>query len=272
MEIWQADFYKTSSQNERGEILWLLLICDSQGVIIHEATCPQFQANSAWLVSQLQEASQDKIPDLIQVFRPQSLSLLTTAGKQLEIPVQATRRTPALQEILTKKAEESNYNPIKLDKPPPQMLPENLWGEEWSFGTISAGDLIDFIQDRPIPILEIPDSLFPINLGIASTTTIPGIIIYGGKKSMLLARWLQENNPVSLNYIPTEIGTSGGLVLESGLVDRWIVATFADGEVAQAAQNYQQRKQASQGLHFLLVQPDDSGMTYTGCWLLGEET
>jgi hypothetical protein len=51
-------------------------------------------------------------------------------------------------------------------------------------------------------------------------------------------------------------------------VDRWILVTFEDAEVAQAAQVYEQRKQQSQGLHFLLVQPDDSGITYTGFWLL----
>jgi hypothetical protein len=50
--------------------------------------------------------------------------------------------------------------------------------------------------------------------------------------------------------------------------DRWILNTFDDPDMRSAAQQYEQRKQASQGLHFLLVQPDDSGMTYTGFWLL----
>ncbi|MGB3692248.1 MAG: Tab2 family RNA-binding protein, partial [Spirulinaceae cyanobacterium] len=61
---------------------------------------------------------------------------------------------------------------------------------------------------------------------------------------------------------------SGGLILAGGLVDRWIVATFEDEEVARAAKAYEERKQASQGLHFLLIQPDDSGMTTSGFWLL----
>ncbi|NER29619.1 MAG: DUF1092 family protein, partial [Symploca sp. SIO1C4] len=61
---------------------------------------------------------------------------------------------------------------------------------------------------------------------------------------------------------------SDGLILDAGLVDRWVVATFDDREVAAAALVYQQRQQLSKGLHFLLVQPDDSGMTYSGFWLL----
>lgn len=113
-----------------------------------------------------------------------------------------------------------------------------------------------------------PDYCLPINLGLASTVKIPGIVIYGGRQSMRLARWFQEVRPVELNYIA---GAPDGFVLEAGLIDRWVVVTFEDKEVGAASQNYQQRKQESKGLHFLLIQPDDSGMTYSGFWLLRDE-
>jgi hypothetical protein len=86
---------------------------------------------------------------------------------------------------------------------------------------------------------------------------------------MRLTRWLQEINPVSLNYVA---GTPDGLILAAGLVDRWILVTFTDPEVSAAARLYQQRKQLTQGLHFLLVQPDDSDITYSGFWLLQTES
>ncbi len=108
----------------------------------------------------------------------------------------------------------------------------------------------------------------PLNLGLASTLAVPGVVIYGGRRSLPLARWLKEARPVALSYIA---GAPDGLVLEASLVDRWIVATFEDSEVTAAAKIYEQRKQQSNGLHFLLVQPDDSGMTYTGFWLLKAE-
>jgi hypothetical protein len=82
---------------------------------------------------------------------------------------------------------------------------------------------------------------------------------------MQIARWLKQVQPVSLNYIA---GEPDGLILEAGLADRWVIATFDDTEVAIAAKKYQSRLQQSQGLHFLLIQPDDSGMTYSGFWLL----
>jgi hypothetical protein len=105
-------------------------------------------------------------------------------------------------------------------------------------------------------------------MGLASTVPIPGIIIYGGRNAFPLARWLEEVNPVSVDYIPVSVGESGGLILESGLVDRWILATFEDLEVAKAGEIFKERQSVSGGLHFLWIQPDDSGMTDTGFWLL----
>ena len=260
--IWQADFYRRLQPDKSEEIIWDLSICDSTLDFKYEASCLQSQANSNWVASQIQQAASDNLPDIIQVFRPQSLSLIEQAGKSLGIKVEATRRTAALKKWLEQKQQFT-----ALDKPPPTPLSENIWGEKWSFATLQAGNIADFFSGRPIPILETPDLLLPINLGLPSTVRVPGVVIYGGRKSMYLARWLQENRPVALNYIA---GAPDGLVLEAGLVDRWIVATFEDEEVTEAAKVYQQRKQQSQGLHFLLVQPDDSGMTYTGFWLLQE--
>lgn len=278
MSVWQADFYRRPLQNAAGQVLWELLICDPKDSFKYYALCPQSQANASWLVSQLKLAAvpRNNLPEIIQVFRPQSLSLLEAAGRSLGIAVEPTRRTDALKEWLQKRSRQypklthytytdQLYNPLALDKPPPLPLPENLWGDRWRFAALPAGNIKEAFAERPIPMLQMPEFLLPINLGLASTVPVPGVVIDGGRQSMRLARWLQEARPVVLNYIA---GAPDGLVLEAGLVDRWIVATFEDKEVAAAAQTYEQRKQLSQGLHFLLVQPDDSGMTYTGFWLL----
>ncbi|HEY9598633.1 MAG TPA: Tab2/Atab2 family RNA-binding protein [Cyanophyceae cyanobacterium] len=276
MGVWQADFYRRPLKDVNGQVLWELLICDTIRQFTYEALCPQPSVNISWLISQLHKAAGlTQLPNRIQVFRPQSLSLFEAAGEQLGVVVEATRRTPALKQWLQEKAlqypKQDNYtgdpyNPIAIDKPPPVPLPENLWGEQWRFATISAGNLEEAFAEQPIPIVQIPEYLLPLNLGLASTVPVPGVVIDGGRQSMRLARWLDEVKPVMLNYIA---GAPDGLILEAGLVDRWVVATFEDKEVTAAAQMYEQRKQLSQGLHFLLVQPDDSGMTYTGFWLLG---
>jgi len=275
MRVWQADLYRCPLRDATGQVLWELLICDTTRGFTYEAFCPQSSVNSDWLVSQLQKAaSTTQLPDVIQVFRPQSLSLLTSAGQQLGVAVEATRRTPALKQWLQERAAQypkqdnytgEAYSPIILDKPPPVPLPENLWGEQWRFATLPAGNIEEAFAERPIPLKQMPEFLLPINLGLASTVSVPGVVIDGGRQSMRLARWLQDAKPVALNYMA---GAPDGLILEAGLVERWVVATFEDTDVIAAAQRYQQRKEESKGLHFLLVQPDDSGMTYSGFWLL----
>jgi hypothetical protein len=277
MGAWQADLYRRPLRDATGQVLWELLICDSTCSFTYEALCPQSEVNANWLVSQLKQAAGENPPNVIQVFRPQSLSLMEAAAKQLGISVEPTRHTPALKEWLQERASQYSqqrnytgevYSPIALDKPPPLPLPENLWGDRWRFASLPAGNIQEAFAERPIPILQMPEFLLPLSLGLASTVVIPGVVIDGGRKSMQLARWLQDAKPISLNYI---VGVPDGLILEAGLVDRWVVATFDDREVAAAGHMYEQRKQLSRGLHFLLVQPDESGMTYTGFWLLKAE-
>ncbi len=267
MIIWQADFYKHLSQENENNTRWNLIICDQKGVIIHQASCQQSEANSNWLISQIESLVKKDCPDIIQVFRPQCLSLFTLVGQTLGINIEATRRTTQLKQIV----KEKYPNSVKLEQSPPQALPESLWGDKWRFATFKSGDFFDYFSDRPIPIKDLPQDLNPINLGIASDINIAGVVVYGGRKSMYLARWLADNQPFSLNYIPTDINKSGGLILESALVDRWVFLTFEDAQMAKSAQQYEQQKEQSQGLHFLLIQPDDSEMTQTGIWLLKQE-
>lgn len=271
MTIWQADFYHLPPTPTQATRKWELLICDRDRSFIYTAQCDSADANPQWLAKQLKIAAQDKLPAKIQVFRPQALGLLSLAAQQIGIPIEATRHTQALKQELKQRAT-PNYHPLKLEQPPPQALPENIWGEEWTFASINSGEISDLFSDRPIPIKNIPEQFLPLNMGIASGISIPGVVVYGGKKSLILARWLEQQQPVWLTYIPTEVGQSGGLILETGLVDRWIFNTFDNQEFASVAQDYEQKKQASQGLHFLLIQPDNSGMTYTGFWLLKQLT
>lgn len=267
MHIWQADFYKRPQPNAAGDLVWGLLICDAAGNVVCEADCPQSDASSEWLTAQLQRALRDRPrPDCLQAFRPQSVNLLAIAAEKLDLTIEPTRHTAALKQALEARAVSAT-----VERPPPRPLPDNLWGETWRFASLPALELAAAFRDRPLPILDWPPSLDPLKLGLASDVPIPGLIIYGGRRSLPLVQWLAAAHPVALSYQPAEAGNSGGIVLEAGLVERWILLTFEDADVARAGRNFHQRLQVSQGLHFLLVQPDASGMTYTGFWLLRPE-
>lgn len=275
MSQWQADFYRRPLQDEANQTLWELLICDESGLTA-QVFCPQSQVSSGWITQQLQQLIQQvgAAPDRLLVFRPQSFNLLQTAAAPLGISVLPSRETPQLKQLLQTKATQYRalpgytnelYNPIALEQPPPLPLPENLWGDRWQFAALPASDLVSAFQGRAIPVLEMPQSRWPLPLGVASTAPIPGVIIEAGRRSMQLARWLQQAQPYALEAIA---GDPDGLILQAGLVDRWVLTTFTDIEVIAAARMFRDRQQAAQGLHFLLVQPDNSGMTYSGFWLL----
>ena len=274
MKIWQADFYHLPSQIGQDR-QWELVICDRPSSSdnhvkpIHTARCSSSDANASWLEQQISLAAKGNLPDRLQVFRPQTLGLLTVVAENLGIEIEPTRNTEALKQVLSQ-AKYPNYNPLALDKPPPQALPEEIWGDRWQIANIAAGQIVDLFGDRPIPICSLPEDFYPIKLNLSSDLFVPGIVVYGGRRSMQLARWIEEQNPAFINYIPTEVGKSGGFVLETGLVDRWVFNTFESEQAASIAKDYEQKKRACKGLHFLLIQPDDSGMTYTAFWLLKE--
>lgn len=265
--IWQADISSRPQQNDRGETLWELVICDPEGGWFQTAICPQKQVNAEWIATQIELAAPNKLPTSIEVFRPQSLGLIQTAGAKLGIEVVATRRAIALKKLLQQQTQNypnANYQPLAIESPPPLPIPDHLIGEKWQFVTLTAGQLVADFADRPIPIVSMPDYLLPPHWGLGANVAIPGVIIYGGRQSMRLARWIAETEPVSLNYLGDD---PGGLVLDAGLADRWVMLTFNDTEVSQAARLYEARKRLVHGLHFLLVTPDDLGITDSGIWL-----
>lgn len=148
---------------------------------------------------------------------------------------------------------------------PPVPIPDTLWGDRWRFASILAGDFLDLFLDRPIPLSFLPEMHDPLRVGLASSQPLPGVVINGGRKSMPLARWLAGVDPIAVNYVAGELD---GVILRAGERDRHILTTVADPEVRTAGEMFMERKQAAKGLHFLLIQPDDSGMTYTSVWLL----
>lgn len=264
---WQVDFYRIPQSNSQKQAVWELVVCDEVEKTVKTDSCPQAEATVAWLVTHLNDLAQGSLPEIIKVFRPESLPLLQLAGDKLGVTVEGTRRTPFLKQVLRDRGGEAR---VKVESPPPQPLPEDIWGEQWQFASLNADEIEYRIPERPIPFREIPPELSPFQLNLGSTTLVPGVIVYGGRQSWQLAQWFAETQPMAIQYIPTAVGESGGLVLEGGLRDRWVIITFEDTDVAEAAEKFQQRKEASKGLHFLMIQPDDSGMTDTGFWLLAD--
>ena len=272
---WQVDFYRCPLVDESGQRLWALVACSSDSQFESVAFCPQPRADSAWIADRLQQwFDETALPKAIQVFRPQCLASIQRAGQQLGIPVQPTRRTAALKQRLKLQARlypqlegyvDEPYDPLAIDSPPPEALPEEFRGERWQFAALSRADLVA-LTEWSIPVKDC--SLLAGSNGVSPDMPIPGAIFYGDRRSLLLAKWLQETAPVSLNFVS---GDPHGVILEAGLSDRWVMATFTDKAVVEAATKFERRKSATHGFHFLIVMPDDSGTTIAGLWLLEGE-
>lgn len=156
----------------------------------------------------------------------------------------------------------------------PTPLPESLWGDRWQFVSLPAGELWSCLSGHPVPIQSLPEDYQPYKLGLASDQYIPGVVITGGRKAMTIARWVQAVGPHFLTVQPSsdDPNSLSALILRAGDRDRYILATFNDPEVNTAGQTFTQRQTQAQGLHFLRIQPDDSGMTHSGIWLFKSPT
>jgi len=274
MTVWQVDFYQRPVDDRNGTPLWELCVVIPDRRFQTNAWCLQAEANSTWIAARLAEIGTP--PDGLEVFRPEALSLIKAAGQVLGTTTIATRRTLALKRYLQTRVADyihlegfnpdraCTYDPLAVGRPAPVPLDDGLQGDRWRFASLTPSDL-EAVLARPLRFKSAPAILRPLNLGLASTAQIPGVVLDAGQRSLPFARWLDRQNPVALDYKP---GQPNGLVLEVGLADRWILATFEDADVTIAGQLYTERRHAAQGLHFLLIRPDDSDRTCTGLWLL----
>lgn len=265
----QLDLFRLSLQSP----LWELLLVSSEKEIIYHTEVLTKDLNKDWIKTQLENVLQIHNLTEILCFRPSILTLFNSAvaeisstSNSLPLKLIATRHCPELKAILQEKYPQSDL--LKLEKSVPQPLPEWLWGKEWQLANIPAGDILEMFVDRSIPFLNIPSEFDPFKLNLSSATAIPGLILEGGRNSLKLARFIAENTPFSLNYIPNEPQKSGGFILETGLIDRWVFLTVENPDIAQSSEQYENRKKDSQGLHFLLIKPDTTSRTYSGFWLL----
>ncbi|WP_404784090.1 Tab2 family RNA-binding protein [Altericista sp. CCNU0014] len=151
---------------------------------------------------------------------------------------------------------------------PPQPLPEHLWGDLWQFASLPAEDLEWRLWERPIPFREAAAIALPSQQNLSSTALVPGIVINAGRQAIGLSRWLSERKPKQISVANLELGA---IILTTAQKERWILATYQDDAVREAGQGFEGRKGPSKGIHFLLIQPDDSGVTHAGLWILKDD-
>jgi hypothetical protein len=149
---------------------------------------------------------------------------------------------------------------VSFAKTPPQPLPDALLGEKWQFVALPASTLAE-LNDWTIDFGE----AFPLGLaGLAPEAQVPGLLIFSARATPLAA-WMSglEVAGVKLDSdYPTR------LLLETGLNDRWNLASLADVQAQKEAQAFEAAKQQANGVHFLAVQANPETEAFAGFWLL----
>ncbi|AGY57422.1 Tab2/Atab2 family RNA-binding protein [Gloeobacter kilaueensis] len=267
MEPWELDFYRCPLVGAAGQRLWELLVCTASGRMLLSRFCEAKEATTDWLTAQLAAlVTREGGPPLeIGSFRTATYNLALPACRELGIPLRHSRRTIA---VLRQRAERErniypqrpDYRPlpaaVALQKAVPEPFPDELLADSWGFSALPGSEIAQLHQ-LPISYLEAPL--------IAIDAPVPGVFLFSATRARAIAGWLSVHEPVSLQYTRSQID---GIVLETGLDERWILATFNDPEMRRRGEQFQERLQQSTGLHFLAVRPEQSGHEITGFWLL----
>lgn len=277
--IWELDYYSRPILDEQNKKIWEVVICESLTTVeVRPETlfrfskyCPSTEVNSGWLKDAIESAISEapNPPDKIRFFRQAMNNMITTACKGLDVPAVLSRRTFALSAWLQDRAQnvypqEPGYQPslnpsVVFPVLPPQVLPEALEGQKWTFATLPLEALqemgewsIDFGEAFPLSLTELePDA------------PVPGLIIFS-KRATAMAAWMSGLEIAAVKY---DSALPNRLLLETGVNDRWFLTTL-DQKAIPETQQFEEAKTRSNQVHFLAIQESPEVEAFAGFWLM----
>ncbi|KGF72858.1 hypothetical protein DO97_03815 [Neosynechococcus sphagnicola sy1] len=287
--VWELDFYSRPIVDEQQKKIWELLVCqspqdtstDMASLFRYTQFCPSTQVNSIWLRTALESALAEATqpPDRIRFFRQPMANMITKACSELDIAAQPSRRTFALnhwlqQRLLEVYPTDPGYQPgtsptISSPVLPPQALPEALVGQSWAFVNLTCDEL----SQMSTWAVDFGDAFPPQMLGLSPDVLIPGVVIFS-PRALPMAGWMSGLDLVFLKLQAQPIPSLGKLpsqlILETGIRDRWVLASFTDVPTLKEARAFEAAKQEAHQVHFLAVQSHPQAETFAGFWLLQE--
>jgi RNA-binding protein Tab2/Atab2 len=286
--IWELDFYSRPILDDNNKKLWEVLICESptgiaspaKGLFQYAEYCPNSSVNSTWLSEAIQKAIDQagKTPDRVRFFRQSMNNMIVKACTDVNLSAQPSRRTFGLSIWLKERMEKvypahPNYqagsNPsIVFPTTPPQRLPDALEGQKWQFVSLPAS-AFDEMNEWSI---DFGESFSLKNAGVLPDTQIPGLIIYS-PRALAMAAWMSGLELAAVRFdreaaVKFDRASAPILVLETGVIDRWILTPLPTPALQEEAQQFEQAKQQAQDVHFIALQTDPKVEAFAGFWLL----
>lgn len=278
--IWELDFYSRPIIDENGKKVWELLLCESQTSITSPTEdafkfaeyCANNEVNSIWIADALKRAMEKsgKTPDRIRFFRQSMNNMITKACDDVNLVAQPSRRTFELSRWLNERMEKvypehpgykagSNAS-VVFPSTPPQRLPDALEGQKWQIVSLPAEAFDDF-NEWPIDFGE----AFPVkSASIKPDTMIPGLIIYS-PRATAIAAWMSG---LELAAVSLDEERKPNLILETGVLDRWILAPLPNKDLVSEIKQFEAAKIAANNIHFIAIQKNPEVEEFAGFWLL----
>lgn len=280
IKVWEIDFYSRPILDERQKKIWELLVCTPDRTFEYTKYCAGSEANARWLEATLMEVMEEWQqsqgleagikPDKIRFFRRQMSNIISRACKAIGVPSQASRRTFGIYQWLLERSQQvypkhPGYQPLMA--PPAEFepaealpLPDALVGQGWSVVTLPVKAFAE-MADWDIAFSDV----FPLDLlGLEPDAMIPGLLFFS-ERAMPLAGWMSGLELACLTFEPTP---TPRLLLETGLIERWVIAGLGDPQLRAEIEAFERTKRSVQQVHFLAVQSSPEAEDFAGFWLL----
>lgn len=275
---WELDCYSRPVLVEGKKKLWEILVTDSSGSLRICRALPSNKVNSREVRRVVEEIidESDVKPDTIRFFRGAMFNMINIALSEIDVVAKPSRCTFALAQWIEERNRDvypkmQGYQKTMsgiggiggtfLDIRTAVKLPDALRGEKYAFVGLP---LAEFIEGGSISSDNVGvGRLCLVDNRLPADSYVQGIVILTSRATAL-ASWLAgtEVAGVKADLRKRE------LVMETDIDNQYLMAKLDTDQRSEAA-NFEEGKDALNGLHFISVQTDENDDP-AGFWLLRE--
>lgn len=275
---WELDCYSRPVLVNGRKKLWEILVTDSSGSMRVCRCVPSNKVNSREVrrvVEDIIEESEVK-PSTIRFFRGAMFNMINIALSEIDVTAKPSRCTFALAQWIEERNREvypkmKGYQPNMigirgigatfLDIRTAVKLPDALRGEKYAFVGLP---LSEFIQGGGVSIENVGvGRLCPLDDCLPADSFVQGVVILTSR-AKALASWLAGTEVAGIKADLKK----RELVMETDIDNQYLMAKLNDDQRREAA-NFEEGKDALNGLHFISVQNGEDNAP-EGFWLLRE--
>jgi len=275
---WELDCYSRPVITEGKKKLWELLITDSSGNMRVCRPLPSNKVNSREVrrvVEEIIDESEVK-PGTVRFFRGAMFNMINIALSDIDVIAKPSRCTFALAQWIEERNRDvypnmKGYQPTMsgvggiggtfLDIRTAVKLPDALRGEKYAFVGLP---LAEFLKGGSIDKDNIGvGQICPVDKSLPADSFVQGVVILTSR-AKALASWLAgtEVSGLKADLRKRE------LVMETDIDNQYLMAKLDEDQRMEAA-NFEEGKDALNGLHFISIQRDEDDDP-AGFWLLRE--